>query len=68
MLSNNPKAQFDARLQAARRDFYGLQSSGMCESGVSPVVSAHMYFFKNFFNVHIFKRTHNKYYTSVAIY
>ena len=23
---------------------------------------------KFFFNVHIFKRTHNKYYTSIAIY
>ena len=43
VLSNNPKAHIDARLQAARRAFYGLQSSGMCESGVSPVVSAHMY-------------------------
>ena len=35
VLSNNPKA--------TRRAFYGLQSSGMCEGGVSPVVSAHMY-------------------------
>ena len=39
VLSNNPKA----RVQAARRAFYGLQSSGMCEGGVSPVVLAHMY-------------------------
>ena len=43
VLSNNPKAHTDARVQAARRAFYGLQSSGMCEGGVSPVVSAHMY-------------------------
>ena len=40
VLSNNPP---DARVQAARRAFYGLRSSGMCEGGVSPVVSAHMY-------------------------
>ena len=38
-----PKAHIDARVQAARRAFYGLQSSGMCEGGVSPVVSARMY-------------------------
>ena len=31
VLSNNPKAHIDARVQAARRAFYGLQSSGMCE-------------------------------------
>ena len=43
VLSNNPKAHIDARLQAARRAFYDLQSSGMCEGGVSPVLSAHMY-------------------------
>ena len=43
VLSNNPKAHTDARVQAARRAFYDLQSSGMCEGGVSPVVSAHMY-------------------------
>ena len=43
MPSNNPKAHTDARVQAARRAFYGLQSSGMCEGGVSLVVSAHMY-------------------------
>ena len=43
MSSNNPKAHIDARVQAARRAFYGLQSSGMCEGGVSPVVPAHMY-------------------------
>ena len=43
VLSNNPKAHTDARVQAARRAFYGLQSSGLCESGASPVVSAHMY-------------------------
>ena len=43
MLSNNPKAHIDARVQSAGRAFYGLQSSGMCEGGVSLVVSAHMY-------------------------
>ena len=43
VLSNNPTAHTDARVQAARGAFYGLQSSGMCEGGVSPVVSAHMY-------------------------
>ena len=43
VLSNNPKAHIDTRVQAARRAFYGLQSSGMCKGGVSPVVSAHMY-------------------------
>ena len=37
VLSNNPKAHIDARLQAARGAFYGLQSSGMCEGGVSPL-------------------------------
>ena len=42
-LSNNPKAHIDARVQAARRALYCLQSSGMCEGGVFPVVSAHMY-------------------------
>ena len=38
-----PKAHIDARVQAARRALYGLQSSGMCEGGVSPVESARMY-------------------------
>ena len=33
----------DARVKTAWRAFYGLQSSGMCEGGVSPIVSAHMY-------------------------
>ena len=33
----------DASVQAVRRAFYGLQSSGMCEGRVSPVVSAHRY-------------------------
>ena len=43
MLSNDPKAHIDASVQAVRRAFYGLQSSGMCEGRVSPVVSAHRY-------------------------
>ena len=43
VLSNKSKAHIDARVQAARRALFDLHSSGICEGGVSPVVSIRMY-------------------------
>ena len=33
----------NARIQAARRAFYGLQSSGVCCDGVTPKTLSHIY-------------------------
>ena len=42
-MSDNPTNHIKARISAARRAFYGLQSAGLCSGGVAPHTAAYIY-------------------------
>ena len=42
-LSNNPSGHSNMRIKACRKAFYALQSSGLCNGGVSPNTMSHIW-------------------------
>ena len=43
ILSNDHSLHFERRIKSCRQAFYGLQSAGLCDSGVKPYTAAHMW-------------------------
>ena len=42
-LTGNVTDHINTRIQAAKRAYYGLQSSGVCSDGVTPKTLSHIY-------------------------